>query len=609
MDGKRSIGRFELLDFLGRGGSGDVHLARDPQRGTIALKLIRIGVDAEMLEAERRGVELQKHLQPKVPQIAAIYDSGELGGFFYVAMEYVQGRDLDKILLEGVLPPAQAVEIAIQLCRILEAIEEASRSLGEGRSRVVHSDIKPSNIRLQEGGQVRLLDFGVAKNLRLSRNFTHNTFGSTPYLAPERIADAVVDAQTDLWAVSVVLFEMLAGSLPFPGGTTEALERRIRTNAPPEPLPPDCPPALRAILLKCLRLDPHDRFSDAQTLRRHLEAFQKGVPLPLSEPTRPQVSSGGGSVPPSRPPVTPGPAPVSPDRRPPSRAEKRQKRSGGLRKGVLFLVGLSLAILASVQWYGCYEARQIRDSVSQTGESELERLVERFEDAKPYDPLRICLRSTAAELRTALVAVADRTLRKFRVEPSTPREDWDGALKFLRLADRVGQEEAVQAKISLFLGQIARLDAEELVNSEAEAARQKWQEAIEYLEIARKTAPEVVDTYLALALIYGEPRSGHVSREKLQGVLAEAERRGLSRPAWGDQSLVKAWLREGRERRGQAELAAGRERDDTLHQALDCYEEAVKLCEEKTGDQPWGTCQRAREEMREINGQPAHSSV
>lgn len=609
MDGRRLIGRFELLDFLGRGGSGDVYLARDPQRGTIALKLIRIGVDAEMLDAERRGVKLQKELQPKVPQVAAIYDYGDHEGYFYVAMEYVPGRDLDKILLEGALPPAQAVDIAIQLCRILEAMEEASRSLGEGRSRVIHSDIKPSNIRLQEGGRVRLLDFGVAKNLRLSRNFTHNTFGSTPYLAPERVADAVVDARTDLWAVSVVLFEMLAGSLPFPGGTTEALERRIRADAPPEPLPPDCPSALRAILLKCLRLDPRDRFPDAQTLRRHLEAFLKGAPLPLSEPTRPQVSSGGGSVPPPRPPASPGPALLPPDRRRPSRAERRHKRSRGLRKGILFLVALGLAILASAQGYGCYEAGQVRKSVREAGELELEGLVERLEDAKPYDPLRICLRSTAAELRSALVAVADRTLQRFRVDPLTPRENWDDALKFLRLVDRVGREEAVQAKISLCLGEIARLNAEELVNSEAEAARQKWQEAVEHLESARKTAPEIVETYLALALIYREPRSGHASREKLQGGLAEAERRGLSRPVWGDQALVEAWVREGRELQTQAELAAGQEREETLHQALDCYEAAVKLCGEKTGDQPWGTCQRAREEMGKINGEPIRPSI
>lgn len=266
------------------------------------------------------------------------------------------------------------------------------------------------------------------------------------------------------------------------------------------------------------------------------------------------------------------------------------------------MVALSLAILAFAQGYGCYEAKRIQDSVSEAGESELEGIVERFENTKPYDPLRICLRSTAAELRAALVAVADRTLQKFRADSSTPRADWEDALKFLKLADRLGREDAVQAKISLSLGQIDRLDAEEQVNGEAEAARQKWQEAVAHLESARKTAPEVVETYLALALIYSEPRSEHESREKLQGALAEAERRGLSRPAWGDQTLVDAWVREARHIRDQASEAIGKEREDLLNRALDGFEAAVRLCEEKTGEQPWGTCQRARREMGEING-------
>ena len=609
MDERRSIGRFEILDFLGRGGSGDVHLARDPQHGTIALKLIRIGVDAEMLEAERRGVEIQKQLQPRVPQVAAIYDSGDLEGYFYVAMEYVQGTDLDKILLEEALPPAQAVEIAIQLCLILEAMEKASNMLGESRSRVIHSDIKPNNIRLQEDGQVRLLDFGVAKNLRLSRNFTRNAFGATPYLAPERLATGVVDARTDLWAVSVVLFEMVAGHQPFCGDTTEAVERRIRSGDPSE-LPAGVSAALKAILRKCLCPDPEKRFPDAKTLREHLEAFQKGRQLSLSESTRRQVSSGGATVPPPvQPPAASGAAPLPPAPGRPFRAKRRRQRSAGRRKLVSFLVALMIAVLALVQSYGCLEARQIESAVLQIAESELEGLVERYEDARLYDPLRLCLPSAAAVLRAALVNVADRTLQRFRLDSSTPRNDWDYALKFVILAARLGKDEAVQAKQSLSLGQISRIDAEDLAAGDAEGARLKWAEAVEHLESARKTAPEIVETYLALALVYAEPRSGYSSRERLQDVLDEAERRGLPRPGWGERALVEAWVREGRELQAQASLTDGQKRDYTLHQALDCYEAAVRLCEEKTGKQPWGTCERAREEIGLINAQPAHSSV
>jgi len=213
------IGRFEVKRRIGGSVASEVNLVFDPDYNReLALKVIHTGiVDPELLEAEKRGAEIQEQLSREVHQIPRVYEKGQIEDKLYIAMEYVDGEDLSN-LLHSPLPPRRALDFAIQLCTILEACGRVSLDGGQ-RDRVVHGDIKPQNIRIEAGTRVRLLDFGVAKSFSLTRQYTGNVFGSIPYLSPERLTENRAGAESDLWAVSVVLYQMLTGELPYDADT------------------------------------------------------------------------------------------------------------------------------------------------------------------------------------------------------------------------------------------------------------------------------------------------------------------------------------------------------------------------------------------------------
>jgi eukaryotic-like serine/threonine-protein kinase len=284
--GQQTVGRFEIRDFLGRGAIGDVLLAWDGrEERLVALKVVRVArSDPEMLEAEKSGLALQEQLARVAPQVAAVYEVGEDGDFFWVAMEYVDGTDLSRILTKGPLPERRAVAIAFELVSMLEVCHEFSAEVAGRRILgIVHGDIKPENIRLQgEPGneRVRVLDFGIAKHLTQTRRFTVNLFGSLPYTPPERLERGVVDRHSDLWAVGVVLAAMVSGRRPFPGNTAEDLEQAIRRGVPCLPLPASCSAELEWIVYKSLTFEVRRRYQAAAELRADLAALRDGLPLP-----------------------------------------------------------------------------------------------------------------------------------------------------------------------------------------------------------------------------------------------------------------------------------------------------------------------------------------
>ena len=145
---------------------------------------------------------------------------------------------------------------------------------------IVHGDIKPKNIRIDAHGQVRVLDFGIAKALSLSRRLTRNEFGSVPYASPERLESGEVNALSDLWSLAVMLYEMVTGLQPYQADTTERLERMIRSRIPPPPAPDPCPEPLRRILIKAMAPDPEVRYQSARDFAADLLAFRAGAARP-----------------------------------------------------------------------------------------------------------------------------------------------------------------------------------------------------------------------------------------------------------------------------------------------------------------------------------------
>ena len=178
-----NFGHYRILEKLGRGGMADVYLALDTTTNReVALKLIERGStqdSQEIMAAERLGARLQAYLCTIDPRIPRIHASGDLDGQFYIDMEYIAGRDLAEILQGGPLEPGAAVRIAIELCSILGKAHSCSLEIeGKEIRAIVHGDIKPTNVRLDRENRVRVLDFGIAKGLSLTRKLTINAFGS-----------------------------------------------------------------------------------------------------------------------------------------------------------------------------------------------------------------------------------------------------------------------------------------------------------------------------------------------------------------------------------------------------------------------------------------------
>lgn len=273
----KEFDKYQILRKLGRSMT-DVYLAFDTAANRrVVLKLVEQSRDELtqiIIEAERRGAQIQRQLHQLDPRILEVYDFGESAGCFFVAMEHFEGRNIAQILqAERRLSPARAARYTIEVLNQLDRLHSFVSDVdGRGRA-VVHGDIKPSNLQIGPGDQLRLLDFGIAKVITSTRNLTRHNLGSPTYCSPERLANAQVDAQADLWAVGVSLYEMIAGSLPYQAQNTRRLENLIRSRRPPRALPSDCPSRLRAILAKVLAADIERRYSSAAAFEADLRAF------------------------------------------------------------------------------------------------------------------------------------------------------------------------------------------------------------------------------------------------------------------------------------------------------------------------------------------------
>jgi serine/threonine protein kinase len=261
----------------------DVYLAIDTDTGRrVALKIIEESHDPATqlaLEAERRGVLIQKQLREVDSRVLEVYDYGESNGYFFVAMEFVEGKSIAEIVRdEKRLDPALAARYACEVCSQLDRLHSFSTEI-EGKKRaVIHGDIKPSNIQIGPNGQVRLLDFGIAKAITFTHNLTHHNLGSPSYCSPERLTKGQVDPNVDLWAVGVTLYEMVTGLPPYQAQTTRKLENLIQSRRPPRALPAGCPLSLRAIISKALAANLERRYATAAAFGSDLTAFLEGRP-------------------------------------------------------------------------------------------------------------------------------------------------------------------------------------------------------------------------------------------------------------------------------------------------------------------------------------------
>ena len=181
----KQFGKYEIIRKIGRSMT-DVYLALDPEANRrVVLKIVEHSHDSytqTVMEAEKRGAAIQKQLHALDPRILEIYDYGEQNGCFFVAMEYVEGRSLGEVLRsEQRLDARRAARIAVDVCSQLQTLHSFEADIDGRKRAVVHGDIKPANIQIGSHGEVRLLDFGIAKSITLTHNLTHHNLGSPAY--------------------------------------------------------------------------------------------------------------------------------------------------------------------------------------------------------------------------------------------------------------------------------------------------------------------------------------------------------------------------------------------------------------------------------------------
>ena len=295
----QAIGKYRVLELLGRGGMGEVYLAEDVSLGRqVALKVLRPEVAGsperrERFQREARAVAALNH-----PNIVTLHSVEEVDGLLFITMERVRGQSLRRILKEGPLPVPRVLALAAQVCEGLACAHAAG---------VLHRDLKPDNLIVTAEDRLKILDFGLAKLLSTSSGTDPDevtlvkeelsspgmTLGTAGYMSPEQALGRRVDPRTDLFALGVVLYQMATGRAPFEGETLAGVLDPLLNRPPvsPDRLNPAVPAALVAVIEKALEKEPHRRYTSARELLEALRRVDAAGPASMSAGSEAKATS------------------------------------------------------------------------------------------------------------------------------------------------------------------------------------------------------------------------------------------------------------------------------------------------------------------------------
>lgn len=577
------LSRFEVRDFLGRGALGDVYLARDlEQSRDVALKVVRTAAVApDLLDAEKNGALLQQRLASISPQVPAVFAFAEEEEFFWISMEYIEGGDLAEALQQGPIPEDRALRIAVQLCEFLVVLHGYQDEIGGRPIRgIVHGDLKPQNIRLQADDRVYVLDFGIARQLSLSRSWTHHQFGSLPYIPPERLSRGEVNSGSDLWAVGVILYFLVSGDLPFAGGATSEVEHQILRHKR-RPLPAQVSPAFGWIISRCLQPQESLRYASAEELTHDLQALREGRSytrpnhLLMSQPT---IRTTGA------PPAAPAISVTIQEVEAMSRSLSSPQRPS--RRRTLVVLGMLLLLLVAYsQVYLRAEARELRRSLLIAESSDVDTLWQRFSHLQRFDPFGIVSRTAGESMKEVLTRTTDQLLQgAHSAENPIPQEEWDRAIRHLSAVlalDGAGVE--YHSRLAFCRGHRLLAEAHSLEDEgESVAAQRKREEAISHFTSASELDPRWPEPQVSLALIYAKELP---DLHRLEAAITEAERRGYEEPHRLAGYRVSTYLTEGERLYSLALSARGSDRErDLLAEAIQNLSRAIDLADRLPGD-------------------------
>jgi len=272
--GSTFAGRYQIIEELGKGGMGKVYRVLDKKlKEEIALKLIKpeIAKDKKTLERFHNELKLARKISQR--NVGRMYELMEEDGTHFITMEYVPGEDVrSSIRRFGQLTIGKSISIAKQIC---EGLAEAHRL------EVVHRDLKSNNIMIDKEGNVRIMDFGIARSLE-SKGITGAgvMIGTPEYMSPEQVEGNEIDQRSDIYSLGVILYEMLTGKLPFEGDTPFTVGVKQKSEMPEDPVKfnPRIPEDLNRLILKCLEKDKKNRFQSAEELHSQLNMLEEGIP-------------------------------------------------------------------------------------------------------------------------------------------------------------------------------------------------------------------------------------------------------------------------------------------------------------------------------------------
>ncbi len=284
--------RYQIIRQLGEGGMGEVYLARDRELDrNVALKVIRGNLTAHEVILERFKREIQLSSTVTHKNILRVYDLGEADGVKFLTMEYIAGSDLASVMRrDSPLPLPRVIDIFHQICEGLQAAHEKN---------VIHRDLKPQNILVDEKGRVAIADFGLAKSFDYtSLTEAGKVLGTPHYMSPEQVKGIELDQRSDIYSLAIILYEMLTGTVPFTGSSAYEIMVQ-RTQRPPRPASdhnPKIPPYLLKILDKCLQVDPKLRYASVAEILRDLDTQTFHTSLPYAMRRRARLSAAAAVI-------------------------------------------------------------------------------------------------------------------------------------------------------------------------------------------------------------------------------------------------------------------------------------------------------------------------
>jgi len=511
-------GGFQIIRYLGSGSMGEVFLAHNEfGNRDVAVKRVRRAPGAEgeeKINAERTGAELERRLSSVDPRVTKVYWYGEITGDLAVEMEYVEGRDLSAILNEGAIPAGRAAVIALELCEMLENLRLAG---------VIHGDLKPKNIRIDTEERIRVMDFGVAKALAQSRDYTQALFGSIAYCSPERLESGSMDGASDLWAVGVMLHQMLSGKLPFEGETPERLERRIRSGEPPAMLPASIPAPLRNISARLLASALGSRYTSPMAAHADLQSFLNGKPVPeYADATQRTTADPDRTVRTERP--LPPPA-------------ANQSLWPSLRKlaavslAALFAVSILVWMLVRPQYVAWADTRELKHEI-ETEHVTADAAWTRYQDILNRKKLSFVTWGIGSPLKARLVAAGDVPILDFRNNdnPTSREGTWRRSVTyFSRALELDPGDKNVKGKLRLCEAHVDRITAnnrQAVLNETAakfrESAELMHKSPDPWIGLARLYAYHLGDCERAQDALDHAAKLGHAETRREMSTMADA---------------------------------------------------------------------------------------